>query len=447
MICVFQKDATDFQTNGLAPLSPISCEVTETLNGEYNLEMVHPYDESGKWEHLTIGNIIRAPVPKMNTPQLTSATINNLSPVAVYSCNVGKENVYAPMHADPGGGACLDRIFYYETITLLAQEWVNNTYALAVSPRGVKGWVKINHFTFVRNVESGSALQQKPVRDQPFRIYRIVPELDTMTVYAKHIFYDLQDNMILSYVPEAETEGKSVADGILSNTIDPHGFTLYSNITGTAQDAAFEQTNPADALLNEESGFCALYKAEIMRDWYDIYLVSRVGLESSMVIADGKNLKSITYDEDCTETVTRIIPTGKGADDEILYLPEMYVESPHAGDYVHPKYMILSVDEATVGDDLTEEDCYEIMREAAKKEFDQEADLPVRTVTVDYIDLTQSEEYKALGIESNIYLGDNVCIKARKIKLECNMRMTRYVFDCLLERYKEITLGTPYNIE
>ena len=31
---------------------------------------------------------------------------------------------------------------------------------------------------------------------KPFRIYRVVPELDKVTVYARHIFYDLLDNMI-----------------------------------------------------------------------------------------------------------------------------------------------------------------------------------------------------------------------------------------------------------
>ena len=63
-----------------------------------------------------------------------------------------------------------------------------------------------------------------------------------------------------------------------------------------------------------------------------------------------------------------------------------------------------------------------------------------------YIDLTGTEEYKSLGLSHNVFLGDNVHVKAKSIGREITMRMTMYVFDCLLERYKEITLGTPYEI-
>ena len=39
MIYVCPPDCTDFSANGA--LSPISCEVTETLNGEYEVTLVH----------------------------------------------------------------------------------------------------------------------------------------------------------------------------------------------------------------------------------------------------------------------------------------------------------------------------------------------------------------------------------------------------------------------
>lgn len=39
-------------------------------------------------------------------------------------------------------------------------------------------------------------IEAHQLRDQPFRIYRVVPELSKITVYARHIFYDLLDNMV-----------------------------------------------------------------------------------------------------------------------------------------------------------------------------------------------------------------------------------------------------------
>ena len=48
MICVYAADCTDFSTNGNGTLAPLSAEVTETLNGEYELTLVHPIDDTGK---------------------------------------------------------------------------------------------------------------------------------------------------------------------------------------------------------------------------------------------------------------------------------------------------------------------------------------------------------------------------------------------------------------
>ena len=47
MICVYPADCTDFSTNGNGTIEPSSAQVMETLNGEYELQLVHPIDEAG----------------------------------------------------------------------------------------------------------------------------------------------------------------------------------------------------------------------------------------------------------------------------------------------------------------------------------------------------------------------------------------------------------------
>ena len=65
MICVYPADCTDFSNNGLGAVTPMSCTVTETLNGEWELTLVHDIDERGKWTRLSEGCILRAP-PRVN---------------------------------------------------------------------------------------------------------------------------------------------------------------------------------------------------------------------------------------------------------------------------------------------------------------------------------------------------------------------------------------------
>ena len=70
MLCIYPADCTDFSGNGLGVVSPQTCTVTETLNGEWELTLEHPIDEYGKWTRLAEGNILRAPVPAAMTPQV-----------------------------------------------------------------------------------------------------------------------------------------------------------------------------------------------------------------------------------------------------------------------------------------------------------------------------------------------------------------------------------------
>lgn len=52
----------NFKTNGLSILSPITCTVTEELNGSYYCEIEHPIDTNGKWRNLNENNIISVPI-------------------------------------------------------------------------------------------------------------------------------------------------------------------------------------------------------------------------------------------------------------------------------------------------------------------------------------------------------------------------------------------------
>lgn len=60
-ICVYgnRTEVSDFATNGLAILTPTSCEVTDVLRGMRSVSMVHPIDPEGRWKLLTVSNILK----------------------------------------------------------------------------------------------------------------------------------------------------------------------------------------------------------------------------------------------------------------------------------------------------------------------------------------------------------------------------------------------------
>ena len=454
MICVYPADCTDFSTNGNGTLSPLMAVVTETLNGEYELELAHPIDEAGKWRRLVEGCIIRAPVPAATTPRVHFSAPGDDSGAEVWRINTdfsGAETRKGTLRLRSGPGTKYKILASYKNGSLVqVVAKTNGSWYEVTAPDGKHGYMSTTYLVF--DHREGSASQavsstvgERQLRDQPFRIYRVVPELNKITVYARHIFYDLLDNMIQSYKPSSFAVGASVVHTLSSSCLSEHDFTFYSDLDGTAEEVEFVNVNPVDALLGE-GGVIEKYAGELTRDWFDVFVVKRVGQDSNVQIRQAKNLLGISYDVDLTDVVTRIMPTGEDADGNVLYLPELFIDSPLIGNYTHPKWIHLAVSDAkekTDGDDKkTREQCFADMRKAAQAEFEAGCDVPTVTLNVDFINCAETEEYREYGFLQNIYLGDAVQVSAPRIGVWVSMRMTQYTYDCLTKKYTSMTLGT-----
>ena len=432
----------------------MSCTVTETLNGEWELTLVHDIDERGKWTRLSEGCILRAPVPAAMTPSVDLVTQQYQT--STYDVQIYKITTRSgPLHLRSGTGTNYKILGKYKKgREVIVLNKTTSSWYEVTAPDGKHGYMASQYLTFQRTetqtVQSNvgfrnQVIEARQLRDQPFRIYRVVPELDKITVYARHIFYDLLDNMIQSLKPSPSAVGASVVQSLSGACLSSHDFSFYSDLTSTAEDVEWENVNPVVAMLGE-NGLVSKYGAELARDCYDVFLVRRVGNDTDVSIRERKNLTGISYDVDETDVVTRIMPTGEDADGNVLYLPELYIDSPNIGAYTHPKWIHLSVSEAkevTDGDEpKSKSQCYAEMRKAAQAEFDADCDLPTVTLKVDFVNCSDAEEYKQYAALTDIFLGDSVRVVARRIGVEVSMRMTQYTYDCLTRKYTSVTLGT-----
>ena len=454
MICVYPADCTDFSNNGLGAVAPMSCTVTETLNGEWELTLVHDIDERGKWTRLSEGCILRSPVPAAMTPSV--GLVTQQYQTSAYDVQIYKITTKSgPLHLRSGTGTNYRILGKYKKgrEVIVLNKTTSNWYEVT-APDGKHGYMASQYLTFQRTETQtvqtnvgfrNQVIEARQLRDQPFRIYRVVPELDKVTVYARHVFYDLLDNMIKSLKPSPSAVGASVVQSLSGACLSSHDFSFYSDLTSTAEDVEWENVNPVEAMLGE-NGLVSKYGAELARDWYDVFLVKRVGNNTDVSIREKKNLTGISYDVDETDVVTRIMPTGEDADGNILYLPELYIDSPNLNAYTHPKWIHLPVSEAkevTDGDEpKSKTQCYAEMRKAAQAEFDAGCDLPTVTLKVDFVNCSDAEEYKQYAALTDIFLGDSVRVVARRIGVEVSMRMTQYTYDCLTRKYTSVTLGT-----
>lgn len=447
MITVYASDAVDFATNGLGALNPESCTVSETLNGEYEVTLVHPIDEAGKFKRIQTGNILRVPVPAGKTPRMSMGGAASAE-TQIYKVVTDGRRLY--LRAAPSQDAKGIHAYKPGTeVTVLDKS--NAKWYEVTTPDGKHGYMWAGNLEYVRTESSGvkaeeSVKEAALLRDQPFRIYKIVPSLTGITAYARHIFYDLMDNIIDKYAP-GDVTGEAAFKGLGAAALSEHGFAFYSDMAdkSSAEDQfEIENLNPAEAILGD-GGIIESFGGELMRDWWDVYLAGRIGEESGYQIREGKNLTGISYSVDTTSVTTRIIPTGKDKDDGTLYLPEKYIDSAYIAQYPMVKWAALDVSDAkekTSGDDkMSKDECYALMRQAAQAEFDAGCDLPDVTLKVDFIDCADTEEYRQYQNLQGIHMGDTVRVIAKRVGVEVAMRMTQYTYNCLTRKYESMTLG------
>lgn len=452
MIAIYDAAQTDFSANGLGTLVPATCVVKERLNGDYELQMLHPLDVAGKWTRIKEGRIIVAPVPAATTPAISTGTAQT-GGTPVYKVDTQRD----PLRLRSGPGTGYKIIGRYAKGTeVIVLSTADADWYEVVCPDGKRGYMRTTYLAYVRTQGTQedavqTVVKETQMRTQPFRIYRVVPELDGISVYARHISYDLMDNMIKRVEPTENMTGAQAVAAIKAACLMENEFAFFSDLDSVYapaedEETAWENTNPLEALLGDD-GVSGRYKGELARDWYDLYMVKRVGKDRGVSIREGKNLLGISYDVDISDVATRIMPTGEDEDGNVLYLPETYVDSERIGDYPKPRWQHLNVAaarEVKSGDDKrTKEECYEMMREAARAEFEKGCDLPVLTVKVNFVNLAQTVEYAAYKVLQNIYLGDGVSVYAKRLNIAVTLRMVEYTFDCLKKQYTAMTLGTP----
>lgn len=323
MIVIYDKTHTEKEGG----LSPLSCVISEELNGSYELTMEHPYDETGKWKRIAGEKIILADTPK------------------------GK---------------------------------------------------------------------------QPFRIYNVKPEMEKITVNARHIFYDLLDNFILNL--NKTGTASAVLSSMKSALQYSTPFTFSTDITASGTVAG-ERKNPVELLLEsteDAQSFVKVFGGELVRDKYNVSMLLAMGEDRGYRISYGKNLVGLSVTEDTSAVVTRYYTIGLDG------ITGGYVDSARIGDYANPKIAVYENTDLKTASEL---------KTAAQAMFDAGADLPTVNIAVDFVLLQNTEEYKDYAVLEEVYLGDVVTVTNKKMNFSKKAKVISYEYDAMLKRYNKIELG------
>lgn len=174
--------------------------------------------------------------------------------------------------------------------------------------------------------------------------------------------------------------------------------------------------------------------------------------ESKITLEYGANLTGVQWGRNVENVITRIVPRSHLANDGWLYLDEVYVDSEHINDY--PFHRIETMDCGyTVGQERekpdgtkakwTEDEVKEQMRQDARDRFTkQHVDSVTISLSVEFLLLGDSEEYKQFRGLQRLNLYDLVTVDARRSGIIHMAQVTEYEYDCILGRYNSVKVGT-----
>lgn len=277
-------------------------------------------------------------------------------------------------------------------------------------------------------------LAETPKGKQPFRIYYHKPTMDGIEVQARHIFYDLMDNICESVEFSGSAQG--AMDAIKAGMSVPMPFTFYTDISCDTGGIGCTMDNPVSLLLREEwddqegetKSFFYFYGGELKRDFFNVSMLESLGSDRGVFIAYRKNLVGLEVTEDISDVATRIYPVGKDG----LALDGQYIDSPYIGNYAYPKIRVIEDTNAETQSDL---------QKIVEDYFANGGDIPKVNIKVDFTDLSQTAEYKQYSNLERVFLGDTVTVFNQKMGFLKKAKVISYKFDPLLKRYEEMELG------
>lgn len=262
--------------------------------------------------------------------------------------------------------------------------------------------------------------------EQPFRVYRITKPLNkVVTIYAAHISYDLSGIPVTNFTSQSV---QAALTALTTSSVISNPFAFWSDKTNSGV-MEIETPTPCRTIL---SNILDVYGGEYEFDKYTVKLHSQRGFDNGVSIKYGKNLTDLEQDENCSNVYTGVLPYWTGNETTVS---GSVVNAPGTYDFTR----ILPVDFTS---DFEEQPSTTQLDNAATNYISaNNIGIPEVNLTVSFVHLNQTEEYKNLGIFERVELGDTIKVEFAAMGVSSTARCVKTVYNTLLERYDNVELG------
>lgn len=262
--------------------------------------------------------------------------------------------------------------------------------------------------------------------EQEFIIFEVEKHHAYITIYANQVA-TLLNNYSITELSVNNASGDRVMRSLVSSIIREHKFTFSSDIANT-HSLNLKNVTVANALFKDKHSILGQWGGDLIRDKYDIRLLSNGGAIKEALFMYKKNLKSYQQKKTIKDLRTRIHFTKtinsqkEGEKDKVIAVT---VDSPLIGKYKNIYEGNLDVSDQDVVDEAT-------LRKYGENYF--------KTTLCDVIE--ESIEIDVVGTpDEPVRIFDTVTIFHEKFNLDVKKKITKYTYSSMGRKLKTIGFG------
>lgn len=262
--------------------------------------------------------------------------------------------------------------------------------------------------------------------EQEFIIFEVEKHHAYITIYANQVA-TLLNNYSITELSVNNASGDRVMRSLVSSIIREHQFTFSSDIANT-HSLNLKNVTVANALFKDKHSIIGQWGGDLIRDKYDIRLLSNGGSNKEALFMYKKNLKSYQQKKSIKDLRTRIHFTKtinsqkEGEKDKVIAVT---VDSPLIGKYKNIYEGNLDVSDQDVTDEAT-------LRKYGENYF--------KTTLCDVIE--ENIEIDVVGTpDEPVGIFDTVTIFHEKFNLDVKKKITKYTYSPMGRKLKTIGFG------
>lgn len=269
---------------------------------------------------------------------------------------------------------------------------------------------------------------------QPFRIYSISKPINgIVTINAEHISYDLSG---YSVKPFSASTCALALQGLKTNSVVTCPFTFWTDKSVRSDFDVIVPSSIRSLLGGSEGSILDVYgKADYEFDLFQVKLHQNRGTDHGMIIRYGKNLTDLRQEENCSNVYTHVYPFWYTEEEGLVQLSGYTVKCPGTYNYTR----ILPLD---CSNDFQEKPTTaQLLSRANEYISNNDLGIPDVNLTVSFVQLSQTEEYKNLKMLEEVRLCDTVTVEFPKLGVSAKSKCIKTVYNVLAGKYDSIELG------